>query len=59
MKTGITSIKPRKKLPVETEEYTLCRRLEEYVEFALARKCFSDFNFYLELIEHIEGNKNE
>lgn len=53
-------IKPRKKLPnkkdkrEETTEYNLCRRLEEYIEFAYATGRFADVGFYEELINYIE-----
>jgi len=47
-------ITPRKKLPEETKKYELCRRLEEYAEFAAARKIYSDLQFYIELINYIE-----
>ena len=46
----------RKKLKKgETKEYELCRRLEEYIEYAESTKRFADVGFYLELIEYIEN----
>lgn len=51
--------KPRKKLPDETEAYALCRRLEEYMEFAYATTRFSDYVFYEQLRNFIEENINE
>ena len=56
-------IDPRKKLPnkedkrEETREYTLCRRLEEYIEYAHARSIYSDVAFYEELLKFIEGDQ--
>lgn len=42
---------PRKKKPGETPTETICRRLEEYIEYASNTKRFADVGFYQELIE--------
>jgi hypothetical protein len=48
----------RKKLKKgETREYALCRRLEEYIEYAEQTKRFADVGFYLELIDYIDEEK--
>ena len=49
-------MKPREKLKggSETEQYELCRRLEEYIEYAEAVKRFADVGFYKQLIRYIE-----
>ena len=52
-------IKCRKKLPEENEQYNLCRRLEEYIEFAHATQSFSNVSFYEELLEYIDKEKTE
>lgn len=58
-------IKPRPKLPnkknpvAETEQYALCRRLEEYIEFAHATQHFSDVGFYEELLNYIESKQQK
>ena len=48
--------KPNKKnkLPPETQQTNLARRLEEYIEFAQHCRRFSDVAFYEELLEYIE-----
>ena len=46
--------KAKPKLKEETRQYELCRRLEEYVEYAEQTKRFADVGFYLELLEYIE-----
>tara|TARA_R110000772_G_C13273748_1_gene436467 strand:+ start:953 stop:1183 length:231 start_codon:yes stop_codon:yes gene_type:complete len=58
-----TEVFPRKKLPnkknpkaVETENYTLCRRIEEYMEFALGCKAYSDLAFYQELLQFVDDD---
>ena len=58
--TILQSIKPRKipKGGNESTEYNLCRRLEEYYEFAYNTKNFSNAAFYLELLKHIEKDKD-
>ena len=47
-------MKPREKLKGETEQYELCRRLEEYIEYAEAVKRYADVGFYKQLIGYIE-----
>lgn len=47
--------KPRPKLEIESEQYTLCRRLEEYIEYATATKRFADVGFYETLIKYIDN----
>lgn len=47
--------RPRKKLPNESRKAELCRRLEEYAEYAHAIKRFADVGFYLELRDYIEN----
>lgn len=56
---GKIMFEARHKLKQETEEYALCRRLEEYIEYALAVKRFADVGFYLEIIEYIEEKTDE
>ena len=51
-------IKPRKKEKGETKDGSLCRRLEEYIEYAHARNAFADVVFYEELLKRIESNNN-
>ena len=48
--------KPSKKnkLPPETIQTNLARRLEEYIEYAYNAKRFADVGFYEELINYIE-----
>jgi hypothetical protein len=48
--------KPNKKnkLPPETIQTNLARRLEEYIEYAHHCRHFSDVAFYEELLEYIE-----
>ena len=47
-------MKPRPKLPDETQQYSLLRRLEEYMEYAEAAKRYADVGFYQTLHEYIE-----
>lgn len=47
-------ISPRKKLPDETVRQELCRRLEEYIEFAHATSRFADVGFYEKLLRYFD-----
>lgn len=51
-------IRPRKKLPNETKQQDLARRLEEYIEFADAINNFSNRSFYEELLAYIDPQEN-
>ena len=52
-------IRPRKKLPVETMQQDLARRLEEYIEFADATMNYSNRSFYEELLAYIDPKENK
>lgn len=43
----------------ETEQEALIRRLREYIEYATATKRFADVAFYEQIIDFIEGEKDE
>lgn len=45
---------PRSKMPDETTQENLARRLEEYMEHAYKCKSFSDFEFYKQLLGYID-----
>ena len=45
----------RPKLENETEQYELCRRLEEYIEYATVTKRYADVEFYEKLLKYIDN----
>ncbi|MFA6199058.1 MAG: hypothetical protein WC679_01465 [Bacteroidales bacterium] len=50
----IPRAKPKKGKPKETQLEELCRRLEEYIEFAHACKRFEKVAFFEEILQFIE-----
>ena len=48
-------IRPRRKLPDETKQQNLSRRLEEYIEYADAVMNYSNRSFFEELLEYIDA----
>lgn len=52
-------IVPRKRQPDETPRESLCRRLEEYIEFAHATRRFTEVGFFEALLDALEGGKKE
>lgn len=52
-------IKCRKKVEDETQQQSLSRRLEEYIEYSHAVMNFSNVSFFEELLDYIDKENKQ